>query len=1370
MNLAAHRRIWLIAALMALTSSAIGSTFVFIPQWDNILSATNYSWSAAANWFNLDGSGNLVPAGSVPHQDDNAIITSLVDAGGTGFRVKDLLLTNNAVVSNGTFSVSALQMLSASSFQNATNNILISLNVGGTNCTLIGSVMDVLSTAYATFVPVAPATASTLTLTQSSVLQNSGTVTLAGGSEITLAQGSVLLDYGTVMLAESSRIIAGNGTQSTLIIEPGAVLSSTDLTYIEGSIAGPLSVDNSGLIRVDGGTLTFDNGINWECSAGIGEFRAAATNSLVMFASGFHADSGTTSLFTGPGTNRWLVGGSIDGTAQVGALDPSSGNLEILSSCSGFGSLHVLGSPPQTTVLSWSNGTLSLAAINVDANGTMLIGGGAGTSRQLSGCMLNNSGTCSVSSGDVMLAQASVLDNLGRLYLNNSTRIISGNLPQSGILIEPGAVLSATNLTSIEGSAAGHLIVDNSGLIRVDGGTLSLDNGIDWECSAGTGEFRAAATNSLVLFASGFHADSGTTSFFTGPGTNRWPVGGTIDGTAQVGAVDPNTSAFSTGNLEVLSSCIGIGSVHVLGSPAQTALLNWNNGTLSLAAINVDTNATLLISGGAGTSRQLSGCVLNNRGLCELLSPDLGLSLGAAINNLAGGMFELLADGTFSGSPAPAGGAFNNTGTLRKSTSGTTQFQAPDFNNAGLVDVVSGQLNLMGGISSGRFQTEAGAVLWFWGGTHTLGTGASFTGPGSVRLYQGASAPQWLVNGSVSAVELELGTNGLLVGTTSTSGNPVTIGTLIVSANGSISNGTYAVQDAEMRDESTFIGLTMNLISNLFVGGTNCFLVNSTLQISIPASATFAPLSPATESTLILAQGSVLWNSGRLFLNGGSKITSGSLPQSGIIIDQGAVLSSSNLTSIEGSAAGHLIVDNSGLIRVDGGTLRFDNGIDWVCSVRTGEFRAASTNSLILFASGFHADGGTTSSFTGPGTNRWPGGGTIDGTAQVGAVDPNTSAFSTGNLEILSSCSGLGGMHVLGSLAQTAVLNWNNGTLSLAAINVDANATMLISGGAGTSRQLSGCALNNQGNILLRNQATITCGNGATLRNLPSGTLDIQTDAALTFSNAGPMLVISNSGRFVKSAGTQTSLIAANLNNSGTIEVKAGTLQFQGSWSQTTGSTTVDGGAVLGGTLLSIGGGTLTGTGTIQATVVNDGVASPGGSPGTLSLGPSENYQQGVSGILQIELGGHNPGTQYDQLVVGGNASLAGTLELRLINGFVPQPGDQFQVLTCGSQAGPFSQINAPAVGGNVWVAHYSGTSVSVVLANQVKIAQPVLSGGKLSFSFNTTAGLSYVLQESDSLNPPSWQTLEEVIGDGGSKTISDPATEPQHFYRVLIQ
>ncbi len=761
-----------------------------------------------------------------------------------------------------------------------------------------------------------------------------------------------------------------------------------------------------------------------------------------------------------------------------------------------------------------------------------------------------------------------------------------------------------------------------------------------------------------------------------------------------------------------------------------------------------------------------------------------------------------MADGTFYGSPLPLGEAVNNAGTFLKSSPGLTQFgtvsssQGPDFNNAGLVDVVSGELDLMGGISSGQFQTETNAVLWFWGGTNTLSTGASFSGPGSVRLYQGASAPEWVVNGGVSATELELGTNGLVVGTASTSGNPITITNLFVSANGSISNGTYAVQDAQMLDGSTFTGLTLTVSSNLLVGGTNCVLDRSILDIASSASATLAPVAPAVASTLTLADGSVLQDSGTIMLAGSSQITlaqgsvlldlgtlilaggyqiiAGSPPQSTLIIEPGAILSSTNLTYIEGSATNHLIVDNSGLVRVDSGTLSFDSGIDWVCSARTGEFRAGSPTSLVLFASPFHADLGTTSLFTGPGTNRWSSGGTIDGTAQVGALDPDTQVFC-GNLEIPASCSGLGSVHVLGNPGQPAVLNWNNGTLSLAAINMDANATMLISGGAGTSRQLSGCALNNQGNILLHDQATVTCGNGATLNNLVNGTLDIQTDVALTTNNASPMLIINNAGRFVKSAGTQTSLIAANLNNSGTLEVEAGTLQFQGSWSQTAGSTTVDGGTVLGATLLSIGGGTLAGTGTIQATVVpatvvNGGVTSPGGSPGTLTLGPGENYKQEPDGTLRIELGGHNPGTNYDQLVVGGNASLAGTLELLLIKGFVPQPGDQFQILTCASQTGAFSQINAPAVSGAVWVAHYSGTNVSAVLADQVKIAQPVLSGGTFSFSFNTTAGLAYVVQESGSLNPSDWQTLTNFAGDGGTKIISDPATKTQRFYRVSIQ
>ena len=589
------------------------------------------------------------------------------------------------------------------------------------------------------------------------------------------------------------------------------------------------------------------------------------------------------------------------------------------------------------------NGTFMDVWLNASATFAPVAPATVSTLTLTQASVLQNSGTVTMAGGSqITLAQGSVLQDFGTLTLEGGPQIIVGSLPQSTLIIAaPDGILSSTNLTYIEGSATNHLIIDNSGLVRVDGGTLRFDSGIDWRCSAGTGEFRAASPTSLVLFASPFNADFGTTSLFTGPGTNRWSSGGSIDGTAQVGALDPDTLVFC-GNLEIPSSCSGVGSVQVLGNPGQPAVLNWNNGTLSLAAINVDANAAMLISGGAGTSRQLSACALNNSGLCSVLSGDLTLARGSSINNLVGGTINLMADGTFYGSPLPSGEAVNNAGTFRKSSPARTQFgtisppQGPDFNNVGLVDVVSGELDLMGGTSYGQFQTETtNTVLWFWGGTHTLGTGASFRGPGSVRLHQGASPPQWVVNGGVSATELELGTNGLVVGTPSTSDNPVTFSTLLVSANGSISNGTYAVQDAQMLDGSTFTGLTLTVSSNLLVGGTNCVLDSSTLAIASSASATLAPVAPAAVSTLTLAQGSVLTNSGTVILAGSSQIIAGSLPQSTLIIEPGAVLSSTNLTYIEGSAAGPLILDNSGLIRVDGGTLRFDNGITWQCSAGT---------------------------------------------------------------------------------------------------------------------------------------------------------------------------------------------------------------------------------------------------------------------------------------------------------------------------------------------------------------------------------------------------------------------------------------------------
>jgi hypothetical protein len=263
-----------LGAFILLSTSLLANTLTFVAQLDPDTGATNNAWFNPFNWFTTDSSGNLVSAGRAPQSSETTIITGLADASATGVRVQTLILTNNAEITNGTFAVEALQMLSGSSFQNATINVLSSLAVGGTNCTLNGTKLSILSTAAATFSPVAPATASTLML----------------------VQGALILNSGQISLNDRSQITGGGGT---LMLEPGAVLSSTNLTAVQGSATNHLVIDNSGLIRVDGGELLFGDGIDWQSSAGSGEFRAVTAAALGLFAGALQVPSGVTSLFSG---------------------------------------------------------------------------------------------------------------------------------------------------------------------------------------------------------------------------------------------------------------------------------------------------------------------------------------------------------------------------------------------------------------------------------------------------------------------------------------------------------------------------------------------------------------------------------------------------------------------------------------------------------------------------------------------------------------------------------------------------------------------------------------------------------------------------------------------------------------------------------------------------------------------------------------------------------------------------------------------------------------------------------------------------------------------------------------------------------------
>jgi T5SS/PEP-CTERM-associated repeat protein len=153
----------------------------------------------------------------------------------------------------------------------------------------------------------------------------------------------------------------------------------------------------------------------------------------------------------------------------------------------------------------------------------------------------------------------------------------------------------------------------------------------------------------------------------------------------------------------------------------------------------------------------------------------------------------------------------------------------------------------------------------------------------------------------------------------------------------------------------------------------------------------------------------------------------------------------------------------------------------------------------------------------------------------------------------------------------------------------------------------------------------------------------------------------------------------------GTVEVSAGTIS--------TGSMELAGGTLVGN-----------GTVTVGSQVTNAGMVSPGLSAGVLAI--NGNYVQETVGTLAIEIGGTAP-TQFDRLLVGGSATLHGTLQISLIdplggsNVYEPQSGDSFKFLTAagGLDLATFDNYIWPVLPGGLRLGalyDYDDASVSL--------------------------------------------------------------------------
>lgn len=225
--------------------------------------------------------------------------------------------------------------------------------------------------------------------------------------------------------------------------------------------------------------------------------------------------------------------------------------------------------------------------------------------------------------------------------------------------------------------------------------------------------------------------------------------------------------------------------------------------------------------------------------------------------------------------------------------------------------------------------------------------------------------------------------------------------------------------------------------------------------------------------------------------------------------------------------------------------------------------------------------------------------------------------------------------------------------LRLVADTVDPTPTQSLRGGTtllnlGTIRQESNTTIGVRDNSIVDNRSLF----------------EILTDADFS-GGTGSGGTFYNTGIFRKSAGddaTQMNSWWKFFNQSGgIIDAASGELEF----TMTSANFSNDPGAVIKGNA----------TIDVPTSFTNNGIIVPGNEIGVLSY--IGNFVSSSTGVLDIQLGGLTAGTEYDQLNVTGNATLNGSLEVRVANGFVPNNGDSFVILnTSGTVSSDFSSLD----------------------------------------------------------------------------------------------
>lgn len=954
-----------------------------------------------------------------------------------------------------------------------------------------------------------------------------------------------------------------------------------------------------------------------------------AINSLIVGGDDALTISGGSLTINGLPSSDNATGASILAqlTQNAGGILGGTGLVTVTGAASLTGnSIHT---GPGTTVL---QGATALSGLHLDA-----------------GRVLRNEGTATLTGG----MNLNITDAAGTGRIENAAGAVfdvrTFNLS-----------LTASNFAGDSGTSA---VIDNAGIFRKStGGTYSV--GVS---------FNNLATGTIDLVLGGFSFSAGGSY----NGAVTMATGTTLTWSGGTHTVHSGATFTGDGTLAASGAVIQLDAATTVNSRFSHSSGSLQGADLTLNGISTLTGATHAGTGttttkGASTWSGFTldaGRVLRNEGNAAVTG---GLNLNATnapdagrVENAQGAVIDVqtfnlsMFASNFAGDTGADAG-IGNAGIFRKSTNGGYTVSVPFANLAtGTIDVQAGSFNFTGGGTySGAVTLASAGTLTFGGGTHAVGAGASFQGPGTLTLIGAGTVLDLLA--------------------------PTTV------------NSAFTMNSGTVRG------------ANLTLGGVTTLAMSSFGVMSGNATTTLTGTSSVgggANNPFGLDAGRVLRNEGSMTITGVLNLNRLDTPGAGRIENAAGKLinvttfnQSIVASSFTGDTGADALVSNAGIFRMSGSggytvAVPFLNLATGTIDVQNGSFNftaggtyngavVLANNTALGFGGGTH-NVGSGATFSGPGTLTLAGAGTVLNLLAPTTID---SRFSMTGGTIGGANLVLNGPYALTISSSLGVLAGPTTT------TLQGSGT--VSGGPNNTFGLdAGHVLRNQGTMTITGVLDLnrlsTTGSGR-IDNASGALIDVRTFNQSIFAtnwvatnplDSGGDARVNNAGTFRKSTSGTYSVFVPFF-NTGVVEVLAGGLNIPsfsngGTVNVAAGATfTVSGSSFVNTGLIQGGGTVITPTGGMT----NAGTIGPGNSPGHLTI--DGDLIMATDGVVSIELNGV---ADFDLLTVIGDATLGGELDVVRLAGYTPTIGDSFIIMTFNDRhATTFGRVNFLGFGSGV--------------------------------------------------------------------------------------